>query len=150
MREDTCLVILLLMVILTMMAIVSTGDPSDLPDDRVMCDECHDDFVPFQVAIDAPTGVPVGEPFDLSITVFNEEMHAVYYPSAMLTVADGDGMVVETGEPVVYNTRESGSLGFRQTAEFVVSIQPGAQSATFAVGGSGGFLNDLNLGVSGP
>ncbi|MCK5252684.1 MAG: hypothetical protein KAQ96_07030, partial [Thermoplasmata archaeon] len=91
-----------------------------------------------------------GEPFDLSITVFNEEMHAVYSPSAMLTVTDGEGMVVETGEPAVVNIREQGTLGFRQTATFDVTIKPGAQSATFALDGSGGFLDDFNLFVSGP
>ncbi len=150
MRKGSHLAIVSILILLAGVAMMTTGDTIDPPEDRVMCDECHDDFVPFQVNIDAPTGVPIGEPFDLSITVFNEEMHAVYNPSAMLTVADGDGIVVETGEPVVYNTRELGSLGFRQTAEFVVSIQPGAHSATFALGGSGGFLNDLDLLVSGP
>ena len=115
-----------------------------------MCDSCHDEFVPFQYTIDAPTEVPAGEPFDISITIFNEEMHAVYYPSAMLTVSDPEGMVVETGEPAVVNTQEQGSLGFRQSTTFGVTINPGAQSATFVLDGTGGFLDDLDLYVSGP
>ncbi|MCK5414693.1 MAG: hypothetical protein KAJ35_04865 [Thermoplasmata archaeon] len=150
MWKGSHLAIVSLLILLAGVAMMTSGDTVDPPDDRVMCDECHDDFVPFQLTIDAPTGVPIGEPFDLSITVFNEEMHAVYYPSAMLTVTDGEGMVIETGEPVVDNTRESGSLGFRQSTEFVVTIPPGAQSATFALDGSGGLLNDLDLFVSGP
>ena len=150
MRVDARLIILLLMVILATLAAMTSGDPADPPDDRVMCDSCHDDFVPFQYTTEAPTEVPAGEPFDLSITVFNEEMHAIYDPSAMLTVAEGDGMVVETGEPAVVNTREQGSLGFRQTTTFDVTVKPGAQSATFALDGSGGFLDDLDLFVYGP
>jgi len=150
MRKGPHLAILSILFIMAVAALLSAGDPSDLPDDRVMCDSCHDDFVPFQYTIEAPTGVPVGEPFDLSITVFNEEMHAVYSPSAMLTVTDGEGMVIETGEPAVVNTRESGTLGFRQTTSFDVTIKPGAQSATFALDGSGGLLDDLDLFVSGP
>ncbi len=115
-----------------------------------MCDGCHDEFVPFQYTVDAPTEVPTEEPFDLSITIFNEEMHAVYYPSAMLTVSDPEGMVIETGEPAVVNTQWNGALGFRESATFQVTINPGAQSATFVLDGTGGFLDDLDLYVSGP
>ena len=147
--ERRSLLVILAIVAFLALAVSATGS-DDLPDDRVMCDSCHDDFVPFQYAIEAPTEVPSGEPFDLSITVFNEEMHAVYDPSAMLTVTDGEGMVVETGEPAVVNIREQGSLGFRQTTTFDVPIRPGAQSATFVLDGSGGLLDDLDLLVSGP
>jgi hypothetical protein len=129
---------------------ISVTGSDDLPPERVMCDECHDEFVPFQYTVDAPTEVPSGEPFDLSITMFNEEMHAIYYPSVLLTVTDTEGMVVETGEPPVVNIQEQGSLGFRQSTSFDVPISPGALSATFALDGTGGFLDDLDLSVSAP
>ncbi len=129
---------------------ISVTGSDDLPPERVMCDECHDEFVPFQYSIDAPTEVPSGESFDLSITMFNEEMHAIYYPSVMLTVTDTEGMVIETGEPAAVSIQEQGSLGFRQSASFDVPINPGAERALFLLGGSGGFLDDLDLAVSGP
>ena len=150
MQKGPQLAILSLLMLLAAVTLMTTGVAVDPPDDRVMCDECHDDFEPFQYTIEAPTEVPSGEPFDLSIMVFNEEMHAIYNPSAMLTVTDSEGMVVETGEPAVVNTQEQGSLGFRQTATFDVTIKPGAQAATFALDGSGGLLDDLDLFVSGP
>jgi hypothetical protein len=150
MWKGSQLAILSFLLLLAVMALLATGDPVDIPDDRVLCDSCHDEFVPFQYTIDTPSEVPVGEPFDLAVTVFNEEMHAVYDPSVRLTVTDGEGLVVETGEPAVVNTREQGTLGFRQSTAFPVTIQPGAQLATFDLDGSGGLLDDLDLRVSGP
>jgi len=131
------------------LSISATGS-DDIPPERVMCDECHEEFVPFQYSIDAPTEVPSGESFDLSITMFNEEMHAIYYPSTMLTVTDTEGMVIETGEPAAVNIQEEGSLGFRQSVSFDVPINPGAERAILILSGSGGFLDNLDLAVSGP
>jgi hypothetical protein len=139
----------LLLLLLVLAAGPSLPSPVEGPP-TVLCDECHDEFVPFQYTIDAPTEVPAGEPFDLSVTVFNEEMHAVYYPSVMLAVSDPEGLVVETGEPAVQSIQEQGSVGFRQTAAYAIPIGPGAQAATFALDGSGGFLDDLDLSVEGP
>ncbi|NOQ54231.1 MAG: hypothetical protein GQ558_06465 [Thermoplasmata archaeon] len=143
------LLLILASVVMIALSISVTGS-DDLPPERVLCDDCHEEFVPFQYTIDAPTEVPTGEPFDLSVTVFNEEMHAVYYTAVMLTVTDTEGMVIETGEPPVVSINEQGSLGFRQSATFDVAINPGAERAIFVLDGSGGFLDDLDLMVSGP
>jgi hypothetical protein len=113
-----------------------------------MCDSCHDDFVPFQVSVDAPTEVPVDEPFTISVTIYNEEMHAVYYPSVLLSVDDPDGLIVGSGdvEPQMYD--EQGTLGFRDSDLYTFDIYPGAVGATFQLDGSGGFLDDLDLIVT--
>jgi hypothetical protein len=129
---------------------LSAAPSDDVPPERVTCDECHDDFVPCQVTVDAPTEVPTGVPFEVSVTVLDEGMHAVYGASALLTVTDPETMVVETGEAAVVDIQEQGSVGFRDSATFQVPINPGAQTATFSMSGSGGFLDDLDLYVSGP
>ena len=142
---------LLLVMLIALLALgLSAAGTDDLPPERVMCDECHDEFVPFQYTIDAPSEVPAGETFDMSITLINDEIHAVYYSSAMLTVTDQEGIVVETGEPAVVNIREQDSLGFRDSTSFQVPVNQGAQSATFSMTGSGGFLDNLDLAVHGP
>lgn len=150
MHRGLHLAILSLLMVAAVAALVSSGRTSDIPDDRVMCDECHDDFVPFQYTIDAPTGVPAGEPFTVSITMFNEEMYAVYDAAARLTVTGGEGMVIETGEPAISQTREQGTVGFRDSTTYSVAVEPGAQSAYFSLDGSGGFLDDIDLYVTGP
>ncbi len=143
------LLLILASVIMIALSLSVTGS-DDLPPERVMCDDCHEEFVPFQYTIDAPTEVPTGEPFDLSVTVYNEEMHAIYYPAVMLTVTDPEGLVVETGEAAVMTFVEQGSLGFRASAIYQIPVNPGSQSAHFNLDGSGGFRDDLDLDIRGP
>jgi hypothetical protein len=142
---------LVIILILTVVAIVLLA-PSymALPSERVLCDDCHEAFVPFQYTIEAPSMVPVDETFELSVTMYNEEIHAIYNPSALLTIEDPDGLVLAMvdPEPQVYN--EQGTLGFRETNAFSFTILPGAQSAVFTLDGSGGLLDDIDLSVDGP
>ena len=119
------------------------------PVETIMCTECHDEFVPFQYTVEAPTEVPTGETFELVVTVSNDEIHAVYLPMVMLTISEPDGMVVETGEPAIAQFNEQGTLAFRGSSSFSIPVNPGAQTASFVLDGSGGILDDLDMTISG-
>jgi hypothetical protein len=135
--------------LLAVLCLALVGWSSAGPDEVIQCTECHDEFVPFEYMVEAPTEVPADEPFDLIVTVSNDEMHAVYSPTVMLTVDDPNGMVVETGEPPVSQFDEQGTLGFRDSLSFPIPVNAGARTASFVLDGSGGLLDDLDMAVSG-
>jgi hypothetical protein len=139
------LVLLLAIVLLSFLPLSSA-----VPDERVMCDDCHEEFVPFQYTIQAPSEVPVDEPFDLSVTIFNEEMHAVYNPAAELYIEDPDGLVLEMEGPMIQVFDEQGVLPLRSQASYTVPVRQGAIEVRIQLDGSGGFLDDIDLAVQGP
>jgi hypothetical protein len=143
------MVALVALSLLAVLCLALVGWSSAGPPETIQCTECHDEFVPFKYTIEAPTEVPVGEPFDLVVTVSNDEMHAVYSPTVMLSVVEPGGIVVETGEPAVAQFHEQGTLAFRGSLSFSIPVNPGAQTATFDLDGSGGLLDNLDIQVSG-
>ena len=142
--------VLALLVVIAALGLTLSDPGLAGPTEVIQCTSCHEDLVPFAYTLEAPSEVPIGEPFDLVVTVSNDEMHAVYDPTVMLTIDDPDGLVVDSGEPGVAQYNEQGTLAFRTEVTFPVPVSPGAQRASFDLDGSGGRLDDLDLVISGP
>ncbi len=149
MRKGPHLAILSLLLLLAVAALLTTGDPVEGPDDRVMCDSCHDDFQPFAYGLDAPREVPVGEPFPMRITVRNEGEHDLVDTSVRITLADGQGLVLEGGEPWTYAQDESGSVGWQDTSDHALEVGYGALGAQFRLDLTTGLLDYVSLTVLG-
>ncbi len=130
-------------------ALVSSGDTSDLPDDRVMCDECHDGFEPFSYSVNAPSEVPQGEPFDVKVTVRNQGDHDVMGTSVIVDLGDDQGLVLEGGEPWTYEQAERGSLGWQDSVDHALEVGYGALEARFRLDVSVGVLDYVSLTVIG-
>ncbi len=150
MRVDARSIILLLMVILVTVALMTTGDPADPPDDRVMCDECHDDFVPFKIDLDMPTEVPEDEEFEIALTVSNEGAHEVQDPVVELLSNDPSNVIMAEGHNKVTDHLLDGTLGFREQKGWDVQVAEVHREIRFDLSGSGGIRDTLLLEVTAP
>jgi hypothetical protein len=150
MRKGVQLSIVSLLLLLAAAALLTTGGPDDLPDDRVMCDECHDGFEPFAYSIDAPTEVPVGVPFQLQLKLRNEGEHQLEGTAVIIAMGADQALVLEGGEPWTSEREESGSVGFRETAEVTQEVGYGAIGAHFRLDASVGLIDYVSLTVMGP
>ncbi len=149
MRKGPHLAMLSLLLLLAVASLLAMGDPADGPDDRVLCDSCHDDFQPFSYGLDAPEEVPMGEPFPLRVTVRNEGDHDLVDTSVRIGLADDQGLVLEGGEPWTYEQDESGSVGWQATADHALEVGYGALEARFRLDLSTGLLDYVSLTVLG-
>lgn len=149
MPKGARLAIASLLLVVAVAALVSSGDTSDLPEDRVMCDECHDDFEPFSFSVNAPSEVPQGRPFDLRVTVRNQGDHDVIGTSVIIGLGDDQGLVLEGGEPWTYEQEERGSLGWQASADHALEVGYGALEARFRLDVSVGVLDYVSLTVIG-
>lgn len=135
---------------LAVMVLAAPQDTGEAPDDRVMCDECHDDFHPFTYSVDAPIEVPVGEPFPVKLTLRNQGDHQLRGASVSINLPSDQNLVLEGGEPWTEERDESGSVGFRQADEVYHDVGYGALGAHFRLDISVGLLDYVSLTVMGP
>ena len=149
MQKGPQLAILSLLILLAAMSLMTTGDPSAPPDDRVMCDSCHDDFEPFSYSVDAPSEVPLGEPFDVSVTVRNDGDHDVQGTSVRIGLEDDQGLILEGGEPWTYEQDASGSVGWQQSTDHSMDVGYNALEAHFRLDMTVGVLDYVSLTVIG-
>jgi hypothetical protein len=150
MRKGPQLAILSIMVLMAVMALLSTGDSADVPDDRVLCDDCHDDFEPFVVDLDIPTEVPEDEEFDLSLTVNNEGDHTVQSLVVEILSNTPENIIVAEGQNTIVEFPIDGTLGFRQQTGWDVLVAEVHREIRFDLSGSGGIRDTLLLEVIAP
>jgi hypothetical protein len=149
MRSGPRLAIVTTLLIIAVLAVLSTGDVPDAPGDRVMCDGCHDGFAPFSYNVDSPTEVPQGEVFTIRVTMTNEGDHTVLDPELMVDLEPEGGMILEGGAPWTDEDMVSGSVGFRGTADHPLEVGYSAVEARFTLGISSGLLDYTSLSVIG-
>ncbi len=150
MRVDARSVILLFVVALTALSLMTTGDITDPPDDRVMCTDCHDDFEPFRVDVDVPAEVPTGEEFEVALTVSNDGGHMVKGLVVEMISLDPQYLILADGQNKVATYVIDGSLGFRDQVAYEVPVSDVHLEIRFDLSGTGGLMDTLLLDVTGP
>ncbi len=144
------LALMLAVASLTVLVLAAPQDSGETPEDRVLCDECHDDFQPFAFSVNAPVEVPVGEPFPLRLTMRNQGDHQLTGTFVLVGMDLDQNLVLEDGEPWTEERDESGSVGFRQADEVYHEVGYGAVGARFRLDTSVGLLDYVSLTVMGP
>jgi hypothetical protein len=114
------------------------------------CEECHSEFEPFQVVIDAPSEVPAAFEFDYKVIVQNNGEHEVQNLEAIIDLSEAQYLdtILEGGEP--YHDEVTSSVAFRQTVSFSFPVTRGANLARVILDGDDGIINDLDMTVTGP
>jgi hypothetical protein len=116
------------------------------------CEECHSEFEPFIVVIDAPSEVPNGFDFDYKVIVRNNGEHEVQDLEAIIDLSEAEFLDTSLvgGEP--YHEEISSSVSVMGTATFTFPVTRGANQATIILDGDGGLIgiNDLDMVVRGP
>jgi hypothetical protein len=105
------------------------------------CNDCHDEFVPFEVALQVPGNIQAGEEFDYELLISNPDSeipHTVENLEARLT-----GLGETNIEP--YYDQFSGSVRRFQTIGHNFPVQESASSATISLTGDSGLLGRNNL-----
>lgn len=150
MRKGHHLAILSFLMLLAVVALLSEGDPADAPDDRVMCDSCHDDFEPFVIDLDVPTEVPEDEEFDFALTVSNEGGHTVQSLVVEVLSNSPENIIMAEGQNTVTEWPIDGTLGFRESTGWDVPVAVVHREIRFDLSGSGGIRDTLLMEVIAP
>ncbi len=90
-------IVLLTVVLMLLVTFSSEADPEDED-----CAECHGRFTPPTIVAQGPSEVPVDEPFEVSIVIFNHEARGIHYDlrdiEASISIPDNSSVILASGE----------------------------------------------------
>jgi hypothetical protein len=151
MKKSYALLFALSLVVISL-AIPPSGFSKDLVYIDQECEECHSEFEPFDVVIDAPSEVPIEYDFEYKVIVRNNGEHEVQDIEAIIDLSEAEFLETSLigGEP--YNDEITDSVGVGETAIYSFPVANGANSAKIILDGDEGILglNDLDMTVRGP